>query len=369
MRSCVLVLLGATCVFAAPRRKAKVPAVVEKDEGGGVVHLALEEDPAAQAWLFKPPREGEEKTKVDLIVALHGAGGNPRNFFLRTLMERRHAWCLAVAGHRRVKTGRGEGFMWEGRDVGYIAGLVRYMLSRYPIAAKRVLIWGHSAGGSMTLAALRHAPELFAGGLTTASPRTPTTAHKEQRICVFLGTRDPNWAGARTVQAYVEKLVKKHRKGACAFFAVEELGHEVPDSAYLELGFDWILHGKARGGEATVGRTPRGGDGEWRHILVRFKGCEGAEGVKRSRAAAEKALKRIRKALDKGRAFFPLEAACHSEDAESASGGGGVGEDRLREMLGKLPDLEPGELSGLLRSRFGVHLVYRERDRGAGRGK
>jgi len=179
------------------------------------------------------------------------------------------------------------------------------------------------------------------------------------RVCVFLGTEDPNWGGAGSVRSYVESLLKKRSKGACAFFAVEGLGHDVPYDDYLGLGFDWILHGTARGGEAKVPRRSRGAEGDYRHILVRHKGAEGAEGVKRTKSKAEKLLKSIKKELDKGRAFFRFEASCHSEDEDNASCGGGIDAEDLKKLLGELPELKPGEVSEVLASPRGLHLVYR----------
>ncbi len=90
---------------------------------------------------------------------------------------------------------------------------------------------------------------------------------------------------------------------------------------------------------------------------MRFKG---AEGVKRSKSKAQKLLKGIAKALEKGRAFFPFDAACHSEDEDTAGCGGGLAGDDLRErFLPALPDLAPGAVSSVLESPRGLHLVTR----------
>jgi len=348
----------------APAGIAKPAPTIVEEQDGKYLHLAFEDDPAAQAWLYRTLTGNEDEEDrptqpVDLIVALHGAGGNPKNFVMPLLMQDRDAWCLTVAGHQAVQHEQGSGFNWSGQDVATIVAFVRHVVEKYPIRKDRVIVWGHSAGGTMTLATLAEAPELFAGGLTTAAPATPDGRHKEKRVCVFLGTEDPNWGGAGSVRSYVESLAKKRGPGACAFFAVEGLGHDVPNDDYLGLGFDWILHGKARGGEATVPRLAKGADGAWRHILVRFKGAEGAEGVKRTKSKAAKLLKEIAKELAKGRAFFPFEAACHSEDAGSAGCGGGLDDDALKAFFPELPALEPGAVSDVLESQQGLHLVMR----------
>lgn len=354
-------LVGLTRPLAAKRERS--PVIVEQEDGK-YLHLTFEDDAAAQAWLYRPLTGDEDEagmpTKpVDLVVALHGAGGNPKNFVMQLLMQNRGSWCLTVAGHETVQTERGQGFMWSGGDVKTIVAFVKHVLEKYPIKKDRVIVWGHSAGGTMTLATLGEAPDLFAGGLTTAAPGTPDGRHKEKRVCVFLGTEDPNWAGAASVRSHVESLAKKRGPGACAFFAVQELGHDIPYDDYLGLGFDWILHGRARGGEATVPRRSKGAEGTYRHILVRFKGAEGAADEKRSKSKAKKLLAGIAKELGKDRAYFPFEASCHSEDAESASCGGGLDEDALKAFLPELPDLAPGQVSEILESAQGLHLVTR----------
>ena len=357
-----LLLLAALAPGVAAKRE-RGPTIIEAEDGK-YLHLTFEDDAAAQAWLYRPLTGNEDDTgkpaePVDLIVALHGAGGVPKNFVMPLLMQNRGAWCLTVAGHQSVQTERGQGFMWSGGDVKTILAFVQHVVGKYPIKKDRVIVWGHSAGGTMTLATLGEAPDLFAGGLTTAAPATPDGRHKEKRVCVFLGTEDPNWSGAATVRSYVESLAKKRGPGACAFFAVQELGHDIPYDDYLGLGFDWILHGQARGGEATVPRRSKGAEGPYRHILVRFKGAEGAGDEKRSKSKAKKLLKDVAKELGKDRAYFPFEAACHSEDAESASCGGGLDEDALKAFFPELPELEPGAVSEILESAQGLHLVTR----------
>ena len=370
MRAAVVTLFGVLllCPAAGEARDRKGPTILQERDGR-YVRLSIDGDPAAQAWLYRPTFDDDddededaeapsatEDRKRDLIVALHGAGGQPKNFVLPLLMTGRGAWCLAPAGRTR----RGAGFLWGAGDVEYVNAFVRHLLATQPIDPRRVIVWGHSQGGGMTLAALAEAPELFAGGLTSAAPRVPDGRVADKRVCVILGKDDPNWGGAGSVRSYVAKLTKRKRaKGACAFIAVDMLGHELPADGYLDLGFDWILHGRGRGGEAHVGLIPKGRDGAYRHILVRHKGAEGAEDVKRSKRAAEKLLKGVRKALAGGRAFFPFEAAVHSEHARTASGGGGIDGDALTRILGSLPALEPGSLSELVRSPHGLHLVYR----------
>ena len=353
----LLVLLLAGPAQAKP---PQAPSIGEVEEGD-LLRLHLEGDPAAQGWLHRP--KGTEapsaENPVDLVVVLHGAGGTPKTLFFPEVMRRRRAWCLGVAGHEAVTHERGSGFMWDGSNVEYILALTQHVLAKHPIRKERVLVWGHSAGGTMTLETLAKAPTLFAGGLTTAAPRTPESRHQDQRVAVLMGTADPNWAGAPAIRSHLESLSKKKAKGACAFLAVEGLGHDVPDEAYLELGLDWVLAKGTRGGEARVPQRAVGREGPWRHILLRPKGAPGAPEGAPSRKAALELLRKVKKDVEAGKAFFPLEAACHSMDAASASAGGGVEEAALKAFVDPLPDVAPGALSEVLDLPGGVHLLAR----------
>ncbi len=356
--------------WAAARGEPKVVVVEAPD--GEWTHLEIEGAPTAQGWLMAPPgREADgagSGKPADLVVGLHGAGGNPKNFAMSNLLGARGAWCLVVAGHEAVVAEGRPGFMWGAEDVDTVVALTKHVVETRPIAKDRVILWGHSAGGTMTLETLARAPGLYAGGLTTAAPEIPDTRHQDLRVCAFLGLDDPNASRIPDVEAYLERLAKKRSKGACAFFTVEGLGHEVPEDDYLALGFDWILARGARGGEAHVPRQAKGREGPYHHILVRFKGAEGADGVKRSKAAAQKVLKDVKKAVEKGDAYFPLEAACRSEDAETAPAGGGVTKEALGALLGAVPELEPGRVSEILTTPRGLDLVWRAPTPAAGSG-
>ena len=361
-----LVLAAAVLVLCAPPlaragKPPKPPEVVEEADGD-LVHLFRKDDPAAQGWLHRPKglEAPDAASPVDLVVVLHGAGGTPKTLFLPQQMEARRAWCLGVAGHQAVKADGRDGFMWDTTNVSYVLDLTNHLLAKYPIRKDRVLVWGHSAGGSLTLATLAAAPALFAGGLTTASPGTPDSRHRDLRVAVLLGTQDGNWSVAPTVRSHLEGIEKKKGKGACAFFVVDGLAHELPEPDYVALGLDWVLHGKARGGEARVPMKAVGQTGPWRHVLVRFKGAEGAtEDVKTTKKAAGSLLEKVKKELDAGRAFFPFEAARHSDHAPTASCGGGIEEEALKALVGALPALEPGQVSEVIESPRGLHLLLR----------
>ena len=64
-------------------------------------------------------------------------------------------------------------------------------------------------------------------------------------------------------------------------------------------------------------------------------------------------------AVKKGRAWFPFEAACHSDHAETAPGGGWIAKEALEQHLGEVPELEKGEVSDVIKTDQGHHLVWR----------
>ena len=124
----VLLLTSLGAPSAEARRKKKLPPVVETPDGD-LVRLHIEGNESAQGWLNKTPLEegdAEEKGPLPgLFVALHGAGGKPKNFLMRGLMASREAWCLALAGREAVQTVHGQGVWWSGGDVETIAALSR----------------------------------------------------------------------------------------------------------------------------------------------------------------------------------------------------------------------------------------------------
>src|SRR5688572_16541744 len=220
MRRLALLAAVLPLVFALPsvaRAGKPKPVEIVEEVDGDLIHLFRKDDPRAQGWLHRPKglETPDAASPVDLVVVLHGAGGTPKTLFLPQVMEARKAWCLGVAGHEAITHDKGDGFMWDSSNVAYILDLTNHLLAKYPIRKERVLVWGHSAGGSMTLATLGEAPTLFAGGLTTASPSTPDSRHRDQRVAVLLGTADGNWSGAPAIRSYLEGFEKKKGKGAC----------------------------------------------------------------------------------------------------------------------------------------------------------
>ncbi len=342
---------------AAKDRPLKAPEVVE-EKAEGLTKLRLKGDAAAVGWLSQA-FEPEPDKKYGLIVSLHGHGGDPKTMMLSDLARTRKCFVLAVQGH----TAAGPGFAWDEKDREYIAGLALWVIEHYPVDRAAVLMIGHSAGGTMTLATYKFAPKLFAGLVTTAAPAAPESAHNEVRTVVFLGDQDQNFSMAGAVRS---NLTGKKRTAPGSFRVITGLGHEFPDRFYVEQAFDWLLDAKARGGEATLPKVPPvSASRPYAHILLGHTGIKGAgeRARTRSKAQALGELKQIKKLVEKGGARFHWEAAALSQDDGTAASGGLIDEDALAGFSPAVRDaaaaLAPGSVSEPIESPLGFHLVLR----------
>lgn len=102
-----------------------------------------------------------------------------------------------------------------------------------------------------------------------------------------------------------------------------------------------------------------------RHILVSYRGAlRAAPHIVRTR---EEAFTRAQEALSRATQGEPFEALVqeYSDDLGSAAQGGSLGEFSRQDMVAEFAEaafaLEPGQLSGIVETPFGFHIILREK--------
>ena len=100
-----------------------------------------------------------------------------------------------------------------------------------------------------------------------------------------------------------------------------------------------------------------------KHILVAYRGAlRAAPSIVRSR---EEAYTRAQEALNRAEAGDPFETLVeeYSDDLGSAARGGDLGEFSRQDMVAEFSEaafkLKPGELSDIVESQFGFHVILR----------
>jgi poly(3-hydroxybutyrate) depolymerase len=353
----VVFLTPGTAEARSGGKLLKAPEVVEEVDGQ-FTKLSLKDDANAVGFLLKA-FEAKEDKKYGLLVSLHGHGGKPKTLMFPGIAKKREFFVLGVQGH----TPTGPGFAWNTSNKDYIAGLTLYVIEKYPVDRKRVLMTGHSAGGTLTLATYRYAPRLFAGIMTTAAPATPDSSHHAVRMVVFLGDQDPNYSNAGSVRSNFES---KKRQAPGSLRIIIGLGHSLPDRFYMDQAVGWLLDAKARGWEVALPSAPPvKGDRPFAHILIRHAKAEGAgaRAKRTSKTRAKGELKLIKKYIDKKLGNFLMEAAKFSHDDKTAASGGLVDAGGLEAFSPALKEaaekLGKGETSEVIESPHGFHLIVR----------
>lgn len=113
-----------------------------------------------------------------LVVVLHGCGQSAEAFAVGagwTELADRHGFAVLCPEQTRGNN-RGRCFNWfrpadvrrEGGEVASIRQMIDHFLARARLDRRRVFVVGLSAGGSMALAMLATAPEVFAAGAVIA---------------------------------------------------------------------------------------------------------------------------------------------------------------------------------------------------------
>jgi predicted esterase len=356
MRALLAVAVAVLLFVSDASAKDKDKLVVTPGEKQGDVEI-LNCSPKGKALFLAAPGV-EEGKKPGLLVTLHGHGGKPDGYVWRDFAARRHWAVVSIQGRTDVA---GTGFSWDGSDAAYIAAVAKWVVQNRGIDPTQVVVFGHSAGGTMSLAAYAADPSVFAGIITCSAPEVPDKRHESTRVCVFLGTADPNFANAKSVQAQMKKDA-----GRLSLAVMDGAEHnDTPDAPYIDLACDWVLAKNAVGHEFHVPKKPPADPAAgFRHVLFRWKGAADAKDVKRSKEAAKAAADDVLKRVRAGKALFSAEAQALSEDAESQPLGGAIDAERLAGFGGALAgikDTAPGadRWSGPFESPAGWHVVER----------
>ena len=353
---------------AAP---AAPPQWTEED-GRAVLRVT---SPSPLKAYYAPPKELPEGKKAELIITLHGHGGTATGLFGYTspIADARGAALLACEGSNVVMDGAKEGHGWDGKDAGAVLACLDAMIAKFPIDPKRVVIMGHSAGGSMSLRVTAMEPAKFVGVYTTAAPAEPTSAHKGLRVVVNLGTADGNFVGFPAAVSAGEKSIVSRT------VAVVGLEHKLPPQPYSEEAIAWILDSKAPsevlwlplepGDDAPVPpdspASKAKGAPKYRHVLLWKQGGRGAPAdakpapeVKAAAAAAKSALAALPAGTDPGDEVSARTADPLSKDLRGVVSGLVLA--RYGALAKTMAALKGGAVSAPVESEAGFHVVLRD---------
>jgi len=365
----VLVALPARATLAKGGKPAvQAPAWTEED-GRTVLHVFA---PSPLKAYYAAPSNLAEGKKAELIVGLHGHGGTATGVlgYLSTLAEARGAAVLACEGGGTVKSDTGEGHGWNAPDLEGVLACLDATLAKHPIDPRRVILFGHSAGASLSIRLHAARPAAFAGVCTSGEPGAPSGANKGGRFVVLLGTKDPFFDGFAGAVAASEKTL------VARVAAVTDLEHKFPDLEYAREGVAWLLDSKAPSEVLHLPFVPGDevrappdspaakakGKG-FRHILLFEKGGRGAPADAPEKAVVKAAAQALAAEWKKSSDFGELVAA-RSQDPLSKDLRGLVTGAVLARYGGALvtamAKLKGGDVSAPVEGDAGWHVVARD---------
>jgi predicted esterase len=371
----VLSLVALRNAHAKGGKPAPAPPAAEWSEEDGRTVVKVTVGRGMKAYFQAPATLPEGDKKGELIVILHGHGGTATGMlhFAASVGEPRNAFVLACEGSTPLKTDQGVGHQWSPADVDGILGCVDATTAKHPIDTKRVLLMGHSAGGTMSLSTHGRRPSAFAGIVTTASPEMPGVMQKGARVATILGTKDANFSQASLAISVAEKTVVGR------LLAVTGLPHELPHVEYARECAAWVLDGK--GGSDTLRVPLQPGDEvvavpdtpsakakgrTFRHVLVFAAGGRGAPGDAVPRADAKAKAAEIAAKWKKAPpgTDFGADVATLSQDPLTKDTRGVISGQALARYGGTLvvamSKLKGGDVSAPVESDAGWHVVVRD---------
>jgi poly(3-hydroxybutyrate) depolymerase len=350
--------------------KPVVQAPTWTEEDGRTVLRVFAPSPL-KAYYAAPSNLAEGK-KAELIVGLHGHGGTATGVlgYLSTIADARGAAVLACEGGGTVKSDTGDGHSWSDPDLQGVLACLDAALAKHPLDPRRVVLFGHSAGATMSIRLHAARPAAFAGVCTSGEPGAPSGANKGGRFAVMLGTKDPFFDGFASAVAASERTV------VARVAAVTDLEHKFPDLAYAREAVAWLLDSKAPSEVLHLPFVPGDevrpppdspaakakGKG-FRHILLFEKGGRGAPADAPEKAVVKAAAQAIAAEWKKASDFGEMVAS-KSQDPLSKDLRGQVTGEVLARYGGALVTamgrLRGGDVSAPVEGDAGWHVVARD---------
>lgn len=319
------------------------------------------------------PESATKEKPCPLVVACHGHGDTAESFRaqLKALAD---GWGMAILCPEGTEKIPNAGWGWGNANLPErgkaIETATREMLKAHPeVDARRIAWLGHSAGTWVCCIDGASRPELCKGIVLTAAPTAALQfpplrkGEPRARVALFLGTQDFNYPGLQDRRRELQAA-----KTSFSLNQVTDLGHFLPDAAYMAGALHWVLDGEGPSEENTLPIKPSlASDRDCHHLLVRHKGALGAgPEVKRSADQARKEAERLAELLRKDKTSEKRRerARKSSEDASTREAGGSLG-DEAEDAIGPLLawacwSVPAGEVR-VIRSPAGFHCVWAER--------
>jgi poly(3-hydroxybutyrate) depolymerase len=174
-------------------------ALVARAEPGKITKESLTSGEKKRSYyLYVPKKVAESKTPAPLVVTLHGTGRNGR-ILVEHWQELADKEGIILAGPDSMNADSTTGNTWEIPRDGpvFLRDVVEDVKSKQSVNARRVYLFGHSAGGgfaiymSVTESEYYAAAFVHAGAVPEAGRQAFDMATRKIPLAIAVGTEDP----------------------------------------------------------------------------------------------------------------------------------------------------------------------------------